>query len=154
MGHFVTGLIAAEAVLQGFSERYELHRPISLPQGLAILPLRDEDIDAFIPGPHVGHPDGFTYLSQQLAAMISQASELGRIMYFETEYFGGSGAQGAVVYDHRACIFGPESAEFGPINRALALLGVRPSPTAHDEFETIGLDRHRSTEDWLESSDR
>jgi hypothetical protein len=149
VGHFVTGLVAAERLLQKFAARHRLHQPISLSQGLALLPLRDEDIDGFIPPPHSGHADGFIYLSQQLAA----ASEFGRVLYFETEYFGGTGAQGAVVYEQRECIFGPESADLGPINRALALLGVRTLPPACDEFETIGLHRHRSCEDWLETAE-
>ena len=70
-------------------------------------------------------------------------------MYFETEHFGGNGRQGAVVFQNGTAVFGPKSAEHGPINEALACLGVRVAAPAHDEFETVGLIRHRHTEDWL-----
>ena len=152
MGHNVTGLISNCDLLERFSARYKLHRPTSLACGLAILALRDEDIDAFIPSPMSGHADGFVYLSQQLAAVLCSASAEGAVMYFETEYFGGVGTQGAAVYQLGACIFGPESADFGPINRGLALLGVRTQPPAYDEFATVGLHRHRSSEDWIEEA--
>jgi hypothetical protein len=150
MGHHVTGLIAAEGLLQRFAARHGLHPPVSLPQDLAILPLTDEDIDRFVPASRSGHVAGFTYLSQPFATVMRETSADGRIMYFETDYFGGMGAQGAVVYDQGVCIFGPESGELGPINRALSLLGVKAAPFARDEFEAIGLHRHRSPESWLE----
>ena len=70
-------------------------------------------------------------------------------MYFETDYFGGAGCQGAAVFRSGATVFGPKSAEHGPINEALSLLGVRCVAPAHDEFETVGLHRHRRTDDWL-----
>lgn len=70
-------------------------------------------------------------------------------MYFETEYHGGHGGQGAAVFLNGDLIFGPQWDEFGPINHALMLLGVKIEPPAMDEFDTVGLYRHRSTEDWL-----
>ena len=152
MGHNVTGLIADAGLLQKFAARYRLHQPVSLAHGLAILPLRDEDIDAFIPAPQNGYSEGFIYLSQQLASVLQDASGEAAVMYFETEYFGGVGAQRAVVYENGACVFGPESADFGPINEGLALLGIRTQSPAQDEFETIGLHRYRSAEDWIKGA--
>ena len=40
----------------------------------------------------------------------------------------------------------PAVAETGPINRALRHLGVLPG-AHHDEFEAVGLPRHRGFED-------
>ena len=150
MGHNVTGLIADKPLLWTFSERNRLHRPIALAQGLAILPLRDEDIDRFVPTPQGGQVDEFTYLSEQLMIALQEVSRDGPIMYFETEYFGGTGAQGSAVFSSGRCVLGPESAELGPINRALQLLGVKVVPPALDEFETVGLHLFRRSEDWLE----
>jgi hypothetical protein len=82
-------------------------------------------------------------------------------MYFETDYFG------AVVGKAQQCwkmaiVFDPQWADVGsrrvptyetrrwPINRALGLLGVGVEPPARDEFETIGLQRSRDTEGWIE----
>ncbi|SFU40531.1 hypothetical protein SAMN05216350_101781 [Polaromonas sp. YR568] len=151
MGHFVTGLVAKPEKLESFARKHSLHAPITLTQSLAILPLRPEDIDSILPPPLTAHPDGFNYLCEQLVRELSMASSRGSLMYFETEYFGGEGAQGATVFRDGTIVLGPKSAETGPINEALALLGVRVIAPARDEFETLGLDRHRHTEDWLGS---
>jgi hypothetical protein len=152
MGHSVTGLIAQEPLLRRFSERHRLHAPIKLLQGLAILPLRDDDLDAFIPAPQSGRAPDFIYLSEQLMAVLREASSEGTLLYFETDYFGGFGGQGAAVFQNGVCVLGPESAGIGPINRGLRWLGVRVQPPAPDEFETVGLHRHRDAEDWLEAN--
>jgi hypothetical protein len=150
MGHFVTGLIAKPETLAAFAQKHSLHAPVPLATNLAFLPLRDDDLDSFLKPPLTGHPNGFTYLSEQLSRQLAAESVASPIMYFETEYFGGNGGQGAAVFSGGALTFGPEWAEIGPINTALALLGVRVIAPAQDEFETVGLYRHRSTEDWLE----
>jgi hypothetical protein len=150
MGHNVTGLVAHESLLRRFSERYRLHAPITLVHGLAILPLREQDIDAFVPAPQDGYVPDFVYLSEQLVAALREVSSDGMLLYFETGYFGGTGGQGVAVFASGACVLGPESGDIGPINRGLQLLGVRVQSPAHDEFETVGLHRHRHAEDWLE----
>jgi hypothetical protein len=70
-------------------------------------------------------------------------------MYFETEYFGGTGSQGAAVFRAGEVAYGPKAAVSGPINEALALLGVRTPSVGTDAFEAVGLGRHRRTDDWL-----
>ena len=149
MAHFVKGLIAARPVLERFARRHALHEPAGLAVGLAILPLRDSDLDSFLKGPYSGDPEGDYYLSEQFSEELRAASRGAAIMYFETEYFGGCGAQAAVLFQDGELIFGPAAAKFGPINGALKLLGVRAEPPARDEFETVGLGRHRTVEDWL-----
>jgi hypothetical protein len=151
MGHAVTGLVGKMETLERFADKHSLHRPVSLAKHLAILPLRDDDIDSFLAPPLTGFPKGFVYLSGQLLRELEAASRQGILLYFETEYFGGVGAQGAAVFRDGALVFGPSSAERGPINQALAMLGVRVMPPARDEFETVGLHRRRHTEDWLET---
>jgi hypothetical protein len=152
MGHFVTGIVAKPGALEAFADKHSLHQPVPLGEGLAILPLRDDDLDLFLKPPLTSYPEGFTYLSEQLVVELKLASAGWIIMYFETEYFGGSGGQGAAVFRNGEVVFGPKSAEYGPINEALAILGVQVVAPAHDEFETVGLHRHRHTEDWLEPS--
>jgi hypothetical protein len=80
--------------------------------------------------------------------LIAAASITADVVYFETEYHGGTGGQGAAVYRQGKCIYGPTFSEAGPINEALATIGVRVSAPARDAFEAIGLNRHRSSDDW------
>jgi hypothetical protein len=149
MGHCVTGLIAKTALLETFARERNLHAPTALAQGLCLLPLWDTDLDKFLVPPLTGYVNGFNYLSEQLIRELKIGSSCGSLMYFETEYFGGDGAQGATVFREGELIFGPQSASLGPINEALAILGVRVVPPACDEFESVGLHSHRDTEDWL-----
>lgn len=153
MGHFVTGLVARPQVLAAFAETHSLHSPAPLLEGWAILPLRDDDLDSFLWPPLTDHSEGFTHLSDQLRRAIAAASGHGPLMYFETEYFGGTGGQGAAVFADGKLVFGPAHAEIGPINEALAFMGVRVVAPARDHFETVGLHRNRSTWDWFEDDE-
>lgn len=153
MGHCVTGLIARPEILEAFAQDRSLHGPVPLYGELSILPLRERDLDSFLKPPLADYPDGFTYLASSLAQELLAASMDGGLLYFETEYFGGTGSQGAAVFRGGEIAYGPKVAEFGPINEALELLGVRSSSSEVDAFQTVGLDRHRWTADWLDVDD-
>ena len=150
MSHFVTGLIGSPAVLGRFSSEQSLQSSVPLPQGFAILPLREQDLASVVGIFTTGHVDGFNYLSEQLVDVLRLASSESQLLFFETEYFGGAGTQGAVLFRNETVVYGPKAAELGPINEALSLLGVRVTTPASDEFETIGLHTHRTSEAWHE----
>jgi hypothetical protein len=152
MSHFVTGLIGSAEALSHFATEHSLHSPRSLAQDLAILPLRERDLESILGVFTTGHVDGFNYLSEQLTEVLCLASIGSQLVFFETEYFGGIGSQGAVLFRDGALAYGPKAAESGPINEALSLLGVCISPPAVDEFEAIGLHAHRSSEAWLDAT--
>ncbi len=61
-----------------------------------------------------------------------------------TEYFGGMGSQGAAVYCGTELV----SNEITTINQALGYLGVVAQGDC-DEFDTVGLDRHRSMPEYI-----
>ena len=151
MAHFVTGLIARHTALRTFATAWSLPLPIALTDVLSLLPLGSEQLERLLPDEQHEFYDGFNYLSPSLARVLKLGSERCTLLYFETEYFGGMGTQGAAVFRDGDLVFGPQSAELGPINNALAVLGVRPVPPAVDEFETVGLQRHRSVEAWREA---
>jgi hypothetical protein len=150
MGYFVTGLVAKLELLEAFAAQKSLHQPVAIGQGFALLPLRDEDIDSFIPSSLTDSVADFLYFTESLRTEFARASIGGDIVYFEADYFGGKGAQGAAVFSGGLLVYGPTSAATGPINEALRRLGVKVVAPAKDEFEALGLNRHRSTEDWLE----
>jgi hypothetical protein len=149
MGHFVTGLIARPTVLEAFSREHSVHWPVALAGGLAILPLRKIDLDSFQALPSDDKAEGLQYLSKQFLDKLRRSSHRRPLMYFETEYFGGVGGQGAALFQDGELIFGPRWAKIGPINHALKLLGITIEPPALDEFETVGLHLHGDTEGWL-----
>jgi hypothetical protein len=154
VAHCVTGLIAKSMILEAFSRAHSLHQPVALLSEFAILPLRDLDLDSFLVAPSSFDIEGFRYLSDRLLDVLRLASHQGMLMYFETNYFGGQGCQGTAVFQHGQLIFGPLSAKTAAINQGLKLLGIGIKPPARDEFETIGLGRHRHTESWIKLSAR
>ena len=69
------------------------------------------------------------------------------VAYIEAEYFGGQGVQSGIVWKTGNRIF-EEELGVNTINQILKLFGiVRLDPL--DEFDTIGLGRHRHTEKWI-----
>ena len=145
MGYHLRGLLLPASVVPPA----DLHSVI-LPQSLTLIPLPDDVLDAL---PEASLPvtptAGFTHLTGPLEVLIGQLSQAGRVAYVEAEYFGGTGSQVAAVWDGGRVLWGLERGERGPVNHALRLLGVRRTDS-HDEFGSVGLDRHRHLEDWLD----
>jgi hypothetical protein len=150
MTHIVTGLIARQGRLAAISQSWLLSLPICLTQGFELLPLLEREIGRIFGSstPSAIAADFGSLTEELIEGLMNAASTNAFIMYFETDYFGGEGAQGAALFhDDRVAYI--QSAKIGSINRALALLGVKVVAPAIDEFQSIGLHRHRTTEDWL-----
>jgi hypothetical protein len=124
---------------------------IPLPQGCAMVPVTEAVCYAFGPADRPWLYEGhsiFTNLPEELVPHLRALSRGGRVAYVEAEYFGGVGEQRCIVWEGGAVLEEPaESAH--AINDALRSLGVEPAEGA-DRFDTLGLGRHRSVEDWLE----
>lgn len=101
--------------------------------GIPFLPLTDEgDVEL---------PSALTQLCTQLAMS-------GDFAYIEAENFGGAGTQAYVLFNGGKA--GSPVVANDAINCVLRLLGVRTGKDS-DEFETVGLGRHRETDSWLEN---
>jgi hypothetical protein len=149
MGHSVTVLLGTHEVLSALAEGEAVSQPVEAKAGIWLLPLTEDVLDK-VTGLPVGEPlPGFTYLSPKLLAKLELASFRGWIVYAETDYFGGTGGQGAVAVRNGSSLYGPENGEWGCINRALSRVGIRVVPPAFDEFETVGLHLQRFTVGWL-----
>jgi len=87
---------------------------------------------------------------QNLAVDISRSSP---VVYINTYYFGGRGGQDALVWDKGSLMFSPTTQGYNqvwpnsPISQALRIIGVVAEP-GMDEFDTVGLGRHRETHRW------
>ena len=149
MGHYISGIIGPADELDRFSRENGLHLPARLVGDLGFLPLSDRHLDQLFPE-QGEFDDQMTYLSMALKKPLRELTERSVMAYIETEYFGGQGSQAAVVYYRGECVYGPHQAPIGPISEALGLLGVVANASDHDAFETAGLCRHRSNQDWIE----
>ena len=160
MAHTISGLIGASGLLGTFSKEYGLPEPVPLKVPLHFLPLgfgqrawllslsgSTDETALSLPDAH----PGFMYLTVGLMRLLEELSHRGDVAYIETDYFGGPGDQGAVLYRAGAAIYGPKRADIGPISEVLKLMGVQKSDSDFDEFDTAGLGRYRQNRDWIKA---
>ncbi|MYN05396.1 hypothetical protein GTP41_25180 [Pseudoduganella sp. DS3] len=102
--------------------------------GIPFLPLTDE---------------GDVELPSALTQLCTQIAMRGDFAYIEAEVFGGAGTQAYVLFSGGKA--GSPIVANDAINYALQLLGVRTGKDS-DEFESVGLGRHRETDSWLTHS--
>lgn len=130
-------------------------RLVSIGQGLSLMPMTDELFDSVADGGDDRALD-FWRLPKGFAQTLADRSTAGPLAYVEAEYFGGVGEQSAVVWDGGAIVLGPLHEPEGrpsppagsPISQALRRLGALAG-AGEDAFTAVGLDRHRSVEDWV-----
>jgi len=120
---------------------------MELDQGLTIIPLSADLCDRLsdelsAPGSMADRPLFDTKAVHRVAELVAPAA---RFAIIETDYFGGTGDQAAVVYEAGHAVLPGRSASIGPINDALLALGV-VSNGSQDPFDTVGLGRFRRVE--------
>ncbi|MGC5365570.1 hypothetical protein ACPXCE_28510 [Streptomyces sp. DT24] len=158
MGYALQAVIAADDLLRAASREVPGAQVVPLGQGLSLMPMTDEVFDAVTDGSDGGDL-GFWRLPGGFATLLAQWAAAGPIAYVEAEYFGGVGEQRAAVWADGSLALGPLdeptkkrfSRAVSPISQALRRLGARRS-LGEDEFEAVGLDRHRTNEDWISSA--
>jgi hypothetical protein len=154
--HCIEGFIAREDELRRGTASLPGARVVPLLLGFGFLPsssLIDENDQ--VPFEHL------VKLTVPLARWAEEQSRRFPLAYVETDYFGGTGGQAAMVWARGCRVFGPVSTSNfrddervadplleGAINQAMRHLGVKRG-AARDEFEALGLGRHRCNESWL-----
>jgi hypothetical protein len=92
-------------------------------------------------------------------SVLAEWSLRGPVALVEAEFFGGVGSQRAQVWEQGRSVLGPlvldeddPAPDVTPISLALRRLGVEKGEH-HDEFDAVGLGRHRTTSAWLTSAE-
>ena len=154
MSHAIQGFVARHDLLRELASPLQHARVVPLEQGFAFLPLTSDLYDEVGDGGKSPY-DALWKLSPGMAEVASAWSKRGPVAYVETDYFGGTGDQAAVVFQDGRIVFGPEKGKFGavrealpgPVSAALRRVGVERGE-AYDEFAAAGLHRHRSMDEW------
>ncbi len=127
-------------------------RVIDLEEGLGLVPLSESllrEIQREWQGSeestHVA--DVFEFLTPPVENWVRALSMGSAIAYMETEYFGGEGFERSAIFRDSNVVLGPLDGA-GAVNRALRALGIEAKP-GQEEFDAVGLGRHRSLEEWL-----
>lgn len=149
MAHCVTALIGKARVVDWLRIEHSLVA-VELRDGWWLVPLDDEDLDRL--GLDFSQVvDGFNYLSPSLIQFCVGLSQFGSTVYLETDYFGGMGSQGAAAFANGSTASPTPMSGDGAINTALRCIGIAAAGGV-DEFDHIGLSRHRHTSDWKEAA--
>lgn len=77
----------------------------------------------------------------KMIELLQEYSSHTKFAYIETDYFGGVGTQGGVLYENSRVAIEPRSGA-GTINLILRELGVACVP-GKDEFDSLNLGKYR-----------
>jgi hypothetical protein len=172
MGYDLQAVIGSATVLESQRDLYPYIEVVPLHEQLALIPLSSQlltDLNSKFEQSEGGAepilqlPDAVAAekLSNAVVHWLKDLSTSDPVMYCEAEFFGGTGGQFAIVFHNQNVVFGPLFTMWGydgnpsnvtsgsemSINRVLRHLGVKAVPP-HDEFDTVGLGRHRHTQQW------
>jgi hypothetical protein len=142
-------------------------KTVLLTAGLTMLPLTHEALEqlgAEDPNDDRIQPDWT--LRRAVATLAERMSADRQVLYVFGETWAGSSIQEAAGWREGRLFYGPTGTcdleadrepgyrvvppEDMAINGGLSAMGVQAAPSV-DEFETIGLTRHRMTEDWIDT---
>ncbi len=152
MGHNISAIICEPS--SDLERVSEFDLPIIRAGDFAIIPMDASHSDDWTERLGLGFGDSHSkvILDGRFAHHVAAIVSKGDYALIETDYFGGIGDQVAAVYrkGQDAPLFASDRVEGGAINEALKAIGVSARQGA-DEFNTLGLEKHRNFEDYFES---
>jgi hypothetical protein len=157
--HDVKALIAKHDTLTAGARRFESAVVCPLVQGFSLLPITDalaKELVVHRSGTKATLAKPMHGLSDGLHALAAEISRVSPVAYIVTYYFGGQGGQDALAWDKGSLRFSPATQGYdqawpnSPISQALRAIGV-VAAEGEDEFDTVGLGKHRETHRWAES---
>jgi hypothetical protein len=105
-----------QTVARGFRHAHV----VALPQGYGLLPVTEELLDEMAAGePEARHEwlGDLTYLSSRLGTVACRLSTHVPVAYVETDYSGGVGTQGAILWQDGEASLGPIVSPFHRVDR-------------------------------------
>jgi len=145
------GIVGKSRDLLHKSLEYSSASVVHLEQGIGMIPISEDLLNDIEPGDtssEATKEHRFEFLSEVVSAWLRRLSRDTTLAYLEVEFISGEGTESAVVWRDGVRVLGPLHGT-GAVNRALRTLGVSVHPR-REEFEVVGLGRHRSPEEWLE----
>jgi len=140
---FICKTIDADCLIKMFDKAVK----VDIEQNLSLIPMTEDLFDQINEFSDTVSIDSFEYLTEHIENKILLVIRERKFSYIEAEYFGGEGGQIAIIWQNnkRQKIF-----SYGQdrINQVLKSFGVIANK-GQDEFDTLGLGRHRTTNQWL-----
>ena len=144
MGHCIRAIIGTRRVIQKLENNWGNAKEIELPQGYGMIFLTDEfsdDVTELYGISDELYCHELVHFTAAIAQLLQQYTHNTKLAYVETDYFGGTGTQGGVLYENGQISIVPRSGE-GTINILLRELGVSCEPNK-DEFDSLNLGIYR-----------
>lgn len=148
MGYNLKAFIGQVESLESVTTQFKNAKLISLTQQIVLIPMTGDLFNEINDYRTNNNIDGYEYLTTDIESEILKTIHIGLIAYIEVEYFGGTGVQNGILWKNGKRIF-EHSGTKDVVNLILKQFGITRSKS-RDEFETVGLNRHRYTEDWLD----
>ena len=151
MGHCIHVIVAPRATADRFSDQWPELPRLDRDNGFSHFAVDAELIDAKISPDKTPTETGdeFMLLTNGFRRQLQALSCGGELAYVETEYWAGTGGQGALVCRDGHEIMPPTWRQSGTINDALKMIGV-PRGSFVDLFAATGLADIRSNDDLLD----
>jgi len=154
-------ILARYRTLEGALGEFPSARLIQLPQNIGIIPVVEallQELAIYYQGGTKGtnpdiqklskplHPD-FERLTVGVEKFARHLSHRGIVAYVEATFTGAYGGHATMIWHNGKRIGEPDN----NINDVLRFLEV-VSQSGLDEFDTLGLGRHRTTKKWLSNN--
>lgn len=148
MGHHIRAVIGKRSDVQKLADDWVFSKLIELPQDFAMVPMTIrllENVEELMELSEAELDCGLDGLDNSVIRLLEEYSLQTKLAYIETDYFGGIGTQGGVLYENGAEKISPQVGK-GSINVLLKELGAWRKPDK-DEFDCLELGKYRHIEE-------
>lgn len=148
MGHKINAVIGKIVDVSKIAEDWVHAKIIELPQDFGMVPMTAgllENVSELMEISDGVYCSELDALDETVIDLLERYSFRTKLAYIETDYFGGVGAQGGVLYENGREVCPPRVGE-GVINELLKELGAWHRPGS-DEFDSLGLGKYRHVPD-------
>ena len=148
MGYTLKAYLGKEENLIPILEKYSESKKVNLNGEISMIPMTDELFDEINEMKSSSGISTFEFLTENIENKTIQIIENREVAYVESDFFGGQGGHIGIIWRNGKRDFLTES-DKSSMNKILKILGVNRT-LLKDEFENVGLDKNRHTEDWIE----
>jgi len=148
LGYNLKAYIGKDENLNPILEKYRESIKVNLNGGISMIPMTNELYDEINEMKSSSRISTFEFLTENIEIKTIQIIENREIAYVESEFFGGQGGHIGIIWRNgkRDLLIEWHKSS---MNKILKRLGVNRT-WLKDEFEKVGLDKNRHTEDWIE----
>ncbi len=129
-------------------DKYSNSNLVDLSDEISMIPMTEELFDEINQLDTFSGISSFEFLTENIENKTLDLIGDKKLAYVESDFFGGQGGHAGLIWKDGQREFIGDFKK-STMNEILKKLGVIRNGN-QDEFETIRLDKHRNTEDWID----